>query len=54
MNQLDTKGYVLYYFIYIKFLLKAKLQREKVDWWLPEIRGEAGMDGRWVSGNFVD
>ena len=53
MLSVDTKDYILHYFIYMKFLLKAKLQRQKVDWWLPGVRGKVETDGRWAQGNFL-
>lgn len=54
----DTKDYILYSLcniihinlIHMKFLLKAKLQRYKIDWWLSEVRDKMEMDGRWAFG----
>lgn len=36
----DTKGYISYGFIYMKYPGQANMQRQKVDQWLPEIRGK--------------
>ena len=38
-NKLDAERQILYYSIYVKYLEKANLYREKVDYKLPDARG---------------